>query len=146
MATALSGGETWFTDQADMLPFLQKNIDSNLPHTPAPTYVTEFEWDENGKLPEDIEDCGPFDYILCADLVYNEHILGALVAALEAVTSPHSVVLFSMELRTPLVHRIRYKSNHLIHAYISHSQLFLHAPLAPSQKQNQTLQTEHHEK
>ena len=149
MATALLASPTLLTDQAEMMPHLVRNLDSNniaslaaakrratgreqLPggsSSSSGAATAPLQWGEPLSLDvfpkwarsPDCSDAGPsasstpgapsrfgtaqvgFSLVLCADLAYNESVVEELLDALVRVVGPGTLVLFSMELRTPPV-------------------------------------------
>ena len=133
MATALLGAPTVLTEQSMMLPHLERNLAANdvaahvsggrlaavelqwgepLATVDFPPWVGEWECPTIATPGSDSAAASlspsssvppSFDLVLCADLAYNENVVVELLDALKRVTGPDTLVLFSMELRTPPV-------------------------------------------
>eukprot|EP01051_Picozoa_sp_SAG22_P002524 SAG22_NODE_113_length_19407_cov_214.925161_17_plen_493_part_00 len=101
-AAKLLSVDTVITDQAAILPILRANVQAN--GCAARARVSQLDWGADGATdmpPETL--ARPFDVVLAADCVFNEHLVDLLIAAVLRCSGPQTQVLCSMELREPSV-------------------------------------------
>ena len=83
-----SAATVHLTDKPDLIPLLTRNIALNsCQNASASAYI----WGQTPAFPL----TPPYDLVLGADLLYQEENYDALVAALEAITEPNSLVLMT---------------------------------------------------
>lgn len=95
VAAALNPGGVVLTDRANLLKLLKGNVAKN--HLRAK--VKELDWgqDYSAFAP-------PLDFVLGADIVFNENVLPDLMHCLKGLCGPDTIAIVANELRCPEVH------------------------------------------
>ncbi|GAQ81687.1 hypothetical protein KFL_000880010 [Klebsormidium nitens] len=113
MGLCLLGCHVVTTDQRDVLPLLQQNIDwnvssavlsaadSSLRGPVGDVLVAELDWGNDAHVKAVNP---PFDLVVAADVLYAEHLVEPLLRTIAAVTGPRTTTLISYELRSHSVH------------------------------------------
>lgn len=107
-AMAMLGCDVTVTDQKEVLPLLQRNIDRNIsrvmqknPELFGSIKVSELQWGDESH----IKAVGsPFDYIIGTDVVYVEHLLEPLLRTILALSGPRTTTMLGYEIRSTSVH------------------------------------------
>lgn len=105
---ALLGCDVVVTDQNEVLPLLQRNVERNIsrimqknPESFGSIKVSELQWGDESH----IKAVGPpFDYIIGTDVVYVEHLLEPLLQTVLALSGPRTTILLGYEIRSTCVH------------------------------------------
>ncbi|PNX72747.1 hypothetical protein L195_g028642 [Trifolium pratense] len=105
---ALLGCDVTVTDQKEVLPLLQRNVDRNIsrvmqknPESFGSIKVSELQWGDESHIKAV---CPPFDYIIGTDVVYVEHLLEPLLQTILALSGPRTTILLGYEIRSTSVH------------------------------------------
>ncbi|WJX50174.1 hypothetical protein P8452_36516 [Trifolium repens] len=105
---ALLGCDVTVTDQKEVLPLLQRNVDRNIsrvmqknPESFGSIKVSELQWGDESHIRAV---CPPFDYIIGTDVVYVEHLLEPLLQTILALSGPRTTILLGYEIRSTSVH------------------------------------------
>lgn len=108
LGMALLGCEVVVTDQAEVLPLLRRNMESNMSRAKysASEYshlgpigsveVAELDWG-NQQQAEALKP--PFDYIIGTDVVYKEHLVPPLLESVLALSGPKTTLVLGYEFR-----------------------------------------------
>lgn len=107
-AMAMLGCDVTVTDQKEVLPLLQRNVDRNIsrvmqknPELFGSIKVSELQWGDESH----IKAVGPpFDYIIGTDVVYVEHLLEPLLQTILALSGPRTTTMLGYEIRSTSVH------------------------------------------
>ncbi|XP_004506058.1 uncharacterized protein [Cicer arietinum] len=105
---ALLGCDVTVTDQKEVLPILQRNVDRNIsrvmqknPESFGSIKVAELQWGDESH----VKAVGPpFDYIIGTDVVYVEHLLEPLLQTILGLSGPRTTILLGNEIRSTCVH------------------------------------------
>ncbi|KAG4985520.1 hypothetical protein AAZX31_12G076100 [Glycine max] len=105
---ALLGCDVIVTDQKEVLPLLQRNVERNIsritqknPESFGSIKVAELQWGDESH----IKAVGPpFDYIIGTDVVYVEHLLEPLLQTILALSGPRTTIMLGYEIRSTSVH------------------------------------------
>ncbi|KAE9616706.1 putative lysine methyltransferase, S-adenosyl-L-methionine-dependent methyltransferase [Lupinus albus] len=105
---ALLGCDVIVTDQKEVVPLLQRNVDRNIsrvmqnnPKSFGSIKVSELLWGDESH----IKAVGPpFDYIIGTDVVYAEHLLEPLLQTILALSGPRTTIVLGSEIRSTSVH------------------------------------------
>ncbi|CAL0304059.1 unnamed protein product [Lupinus luteus] len=105
---ALLGCDVIVTDQKEVVPLLQRNVDRNVsrvmqnnPKSFGSIKVSELLWGDESH----IKAVGPpFDYIIGTDVVYAEHLLEPLLQTILALSGPRTTIVLGSEIRSTSVH------------------------------------------
>ncbi|XP_061359438.1 uncharacterized protein LOC133303537 isoform X1 [Gastrolobium bilobum] len=105
---ALLGCDVIVSDQKEVLPLLQRNMERNIsrviqknPESFGSIKVSELQWGDESH----IKAVGPpFDYIIGTDVVYVEHLLEPLLQTILALSGPRTTILLGYEIRSTCVH------------------------------------------
>ncbi|XP_027347313.1 protein N-lysine methyltransferase METTL21A isoform X1 [Abrus precatorius] len=105
---ALLGCDVVVTDQKEVLPLLQRNVERNIsrimqknPESFGSIQVSELQWGDESH----IKAVGPpFDYIIGTDVVYVEHLLEPLLQTVLALSGPRTTIMLGYEIRSTCVH------------------------------------------
>ncbi|KAK7257675.1 hypothetical protein RIF29_31819 [Crotalaria pallida] len=105
---ALLGCDVIVTDQKEVLPLLQRNVERNIsrvmqknPESFGSIKVLELDWGDKSH----IKAVGPpFDYIIGTDVVYVEHLLEPLLKTILALSGPRTTTVLGYEIRSTNVH------------------------------------------
>lgn len=95
MVAAILGGAVTFTDIHKLLPWLQKNVSSNLHDIDYSIEVLEW-----GKVRHN-EQKIKYDVILGTDLVYNKKLIGPLLKTTHRMSTMDTLILFAFEMHEP---------------------------------------------
>ncbi|XP_027909151.1 protein N-lysine methyltransferase METTL21A isoform X1 [Vigna unguiculata] len=105
---ALLGCDVIVTDQKEVLPLLERNVERNIsrvmqknPETFGSIKVAELQWGDESH----IKAVGPpFDYIIGTDVVYVDHLLEPLLQTILALSGPRTTIVLGYEIRSTSVH------------------------------------------
>ncbi|XP_047180602.1 protein N-lysine methyltransferase METTL21A [Vigna umbellata] len=105
---ALLGCDVIVTDQKEVLPLLERNVERNIsrvmqknPESFGSVKVAELQWGDESH----IKAVGPpFDYIIGTDVVYVEHLLEPLLQTILALSGPRTTIMLGYEIRSTSVH------------------------------------------
>ncbi|XP_028808139.1 protein N-lysine methyltransferase METTL21A [Neltuma alba] len=105
---ALLGCDVVLTDQKEVLPILQRNVERNIsrvmqqnPDLFGSIKVSELQWGDSDQIRAVNP---PFDFIIGTDVVYVEHLLEPLLQTIVALSGPRTTVLLGYEIRSTIVH------------------------------------------
>nr|XP_025684731.1 protein-lysine methyltransferase METTL21D isoform X2 [Arachis hypogaea] len=105
---AMLGCDVIVTDQKEVLPLLQRNIERNIsrvmqknPESFGSIKVAELQWGDESHI-KAVDP--PFDYIIGTDVVYVEHLLEPLLQTILALSGPRTTILLGHEIRSTCVH------------------------------------------
>ncbi|KAL1323581.1 uncharacterized protein [Arachis hypogaea] len=105
---ALLGCDVIVTDQKEVLPLLQRNVERNIsrvmqknPESFGSIKVAELQWGDESHI-KAVDP--PFDYIIGTDVVYVEHLLEPLLQTILALSGPRTTILLGHEIRSTCVH------------------------------------------
>ncbi|CAI8616358.1 unnamed protein product [Vicia faba] len=105
---ALLGCNVTVTDQEEVLPLLQRNVDRNTsrvmqknPESFGSIKVSVLQWGDESHI-KDVDP--PFDYIIGTDVVYAEHLLEPLLQTILALSGPRTTIVLGYEIRSTSVH------------------------------------------
>ncbi|MED6220610.1 hypothetical protein PIB30_046372 [Stylosanthes scabra] len=105
---ALLGCDVIVTDQKEVLPLLQRNVERNIsrvmqknPELFGSIKVSELQWGDESHI-KAVEP--PFDYIIGTDVVYVEHLLEPLLQTILALSGPRTTIVLGHEIRSTCVH------------------------------------------
>nr|AFK43541.1 unknown [Lotus japonicus] len=105
---ALLGCDVVVTDQKEVLPLLQRNVERNVsrvmqksPESFGSIKVSELQWGDDSHI-KAVDP--PFDYIIGTDVVYVEHLLEPLLQTTLALSGPRTTILLGYEIRNTQVH------------------------------------------
>ncbi|XP_054811580.1 uncharacterized protein LOC129312850 isoform X2 [Prosopis cineraria] len=105
---ALLGCDVIVTDQKEILPILQRNVERNIsrvmqknPDLFGSVKVSELQWGDRDHI-RAVDP--PFDYIIGTDVVYVEHLLEPLLQTVAALSGPRTTILLGYEIRSTIVH------------------------------------------
>ncbi|XLS83709.1 hypothetical protein HN51_033875 [Arachis hypogaea] len=94
---ALLGCDVIVTDQKEVLPLLQRNVERNIsrvmqknPESFGSIKVAELQWGDESHI-KAVDP--PFDYIIGTDVVYVEHLLEPLLQTILALSGPRTTIL-----------------------------------------------------
>lgn len=108
---AIVGCEVVATDQKEVLPLLQRNLERNtsciMQMNPGffdsfgSVKVAELDWGNE----DHIQAVGPpYDFIIGTDVVYAEHLLEPLLDTIVALSGPRTTIVLGYEIRSTNVH------------------------------------------
>lgn len=105
---ALLGCDVIVTDQKEVLPLLQRNVERNIsrimqknPESFGSIKVAELQWGDESH----VKAVGPpFDYIIGTDVVYVEYLLDPLLQTILSLSGPRTTTLLGYEIRSTSVH------------------------------------------
>ncbi|XP_020973423.1 protein N-lysine methyltransferase METTL21A [Arachis ipaensis] len=120
---ALLGCDVIVTDQKEVLPLLQRNVERNISRVMQKNpdlngdnslqanifflesfgsiKVAELQWGDESHI-KAVDP--PFDYIIGTDVVYVEHLLEPLLQTILALSGPRTTILLGHEIRSTCVH------------------------------------------
>ncbi|KAK9663989.1 hypothetical protein RND81_14G011600 [Saponaria officinalis] len=107
---AMLGCEVITTDQKEVVPLLQRNVDRNTSmimqaNTNVDSFgsmkVAELDWGNKDHI-QAVNP--PFDYVIGTDVVYAEHLLDPLLETICALSGPRTTVVLGYEIRSTSVH------------------------------------------
>ncbi|XP_019448754.1 PREDICTED: protein N-lysine methyltransferase METTL21A isoform X1 [Lupinus angustifolius] len=105
---ALLGCDVIVTDQKEVVPLLQRNVDRNIsrvmqnnPKSFGSIKVSELYWGDESHI-KAVDP--PFDYIIGTDVVYAEHLLEPLLQTILALSGPRTTIVLGSEIRSTSVH------------------------------------------
>ncbi|RYR70454.1 uncharacterized protein LOC130967695 isoform X1 [Arachis stenosperma] len=120
---AMLGCDVIVTDQKEVLPLLQRNIERNISRVMQKNpdlngdnslqanifflesfgsiKVAELQWGDESHI-KAVDP--PFDYIIGTDVVYVEHLLEPLLQTILALSGPRTTILLGHEIRSTCVH------------------------------------------
>ncbi|MED6145525.1 hypothetical protein PIB30_026108 [Stylosanthes scabra] len=105
---ALLGCDVIVTDQKEVLPLLQRNVERNISRVMQKNSelfgsikVSELQWGDESHI-KAVEP--PFDYIIGTDVVYVEHLLEPLLQTILALSGPRTTIVLGHEIRSTCVH------------------------------------------
>ncbi|GAB4842927.1 hypothetical protein Ancab_012905 [Ancistrocladus abbreviatus] len=107
---AILGCDVVSTDQKEVLPLLQRNLERNAsrimqmnPGSDSFGSIKAMELDWGNK--DHIQAvCPPYDYIIGTDVVYAEHLLEPLLQTILALSGPRTTIMLGYEIRSTNVH------------------------------------------
>ncbi|KAL9241226.1 hypothetical protein vseg_015359 [Gypsophila vaccaria] len=107
---AMLGCEVITTDQKEVVPLLQRNVDRNTSiilqaNTNVDSFgsmkVAELDWGNKDHI-QAVNP--PFDYVIGTDVVYAEHLLDPLLETIRALSGPRTTIVLGYEIRSTSVH------------------------------------------
>lgn len=107
---AMLGCEVVTTDQKEVLPLLQRNVERNtsriMQMNPSSDSfgsikVAELDWGNKDHI-EAVDP--PYDYVIGTDVVYAEHLLDLLLQTICALSGPRTTIVLGYEIRSTSVH------------------------------------------
>jgi len=98
VAMALLGSSVLCTDQQDILEILERNLKENLPEEVEKGSVAccELSWGSNISS---ILEKGPFDFIVCSDVVYEPQLFSPLIKTLKELCTTQTEVFLAYKER-----------------------------------------------
>ncbi|KAL1361518.1 hypothetical protein AAHE18_03G009500 [Arachis hypogaea] len=104
---AMLGCDVIVTDQKEVLPLLQRNIERNIsrvmqknPESFGSIKVAELQWGDESHI-KAVDP--PFDYIIGTDVVYVEHLLEPLLQTILALSGPRTTILMDETYQHPSI-------------------------------------------
>ncbi|XP_057527152.1 uncharacterized protein LOC130806190 isoform X1 [Amaranthus tricolor] len=107
---AMLGCEVVTTDQKEVLPLLQRNIERNTSRIMQANAnsdlfgsikVAELDWGNKDHI-QAVDP--PYDYVIGTDVVYSEHLLDPLLETICALSGPRTTIVLGYEIRSTSVH------------------------------------------
>ncbi|KNC84045.1 hypothetical protein SARC_03732 [Sphaeroforma arctica JP610] len=96
IALSRAGASVTCTDLPSALPMLDENCEKNKNADSGACRVTALGWGvegfEESGIAQEMQTNGDYDYIICADLCYDESLHDILVETLQRITGPKTVV------------------------------------------------------
>lgn len=109
-AMAMLGCNVVTTDQKEVLPLLQRNVERNTSSIMQTNLnsdlfgsinVAELDW---GNMDHIQALDPPYDYVIGTDVVYSEHLLDPLLQTICHVSGPRTTIMLGYEIRSTSVH------------------------------------------
>ncbi|XP_019448755.1 PREDICTED: protein N-lysine methyltransferase METTL21A isoform X2 [Lupinus angustifolius] len=104
---ALLGCDVIVTDQKEVVPLLQRNVDRNIsrvmqnnPKSFGSIKVSELYWGDESHI-KAVDP--PFDYIIGTDVVYAEHLLEPLLQTILALSGPRTTIVMDETFQHPSI-------------------------------------------
>ena len=97
LAGLLGAAPCVLTDIEETVELLEENLESNAPHLPdggARVTTEELDWTEAEHLAR-FADRAPFDFVLCADTIYETECVRPFLAVLDALSGPDTTIVFA---------------------------------------------------
>ncbi|XP_021766436.1 protein-lysine methyltransferase METTL21D-like isoform X1 [Chenopodium quinoa] len=107
---AMLGCEVVTTDQKEVLPLLQRNVERNTSwimqaNANADSFgsikVAELDWGNKDHI-QAVDP--PYDFVIGTDVVYAEHLLDPLLQTIHALSGPRTTIVLGYEIRSTSVH------------------------------------------
>ncbi|CAO2813005.1 unnamed protein product [Amaranthus hypochondriacus] len=107
---AMLGCEVVTTDQKEVLPLLQRNVERNTSRIMQANAnsdlfgsikVAELDWGNKDHI-QAVDP--PYDYVIGTDVVYSEHLLDPLLQTICALSGPRTTIVLGYEIRSTSVH------------------------------------------